>query len=298
MTPEPTPQNPQPSFVPPGKEYMTIGDTPEAFVHGTLMREFTPYSVALSRIREDKADAFSPLGTGVLVKKGNRFGILTAHHCLHACNPQVHLGIAGGDRLSLILCNGRGFKLESQEVQEHVLATPQTDEFGPDLTFIEVLALQRLSSLKAIGLFWSLDRPPDEVLATFGTALTPIANLGYPEFDYKTVIDGNNIHHAVRHMTYYNAIQVGDVFERDGWDYLDTTIRYPGSDLPPSFAGLSGGPVWGMEVRKHKSDGHLSIEKSALIGITFYQTERQDDVRRLRSHFINSIYDLAWRGLS
>ena len=98
-------------------------------------------------------------------------------------------------------------------------------------------------------------------------------------------------------MTYYNAIQVGDVFERGGWDYLDTTIRYPGADLPPSFTGVSGGPVWGMEVRKHKSDGHFSVEKSALIGITFYQTDRQDDVRRLRAHFINSIHDLAWRSL-
>jgi hypothetical protein len=50
-----------------------------------------------------------------------------------------------------------------------------------------------------------------------------------------------------------------------------------------------------MELRMHKSDGHISIEKHALIGITFYEIFRQGDEGRLRAHFIKSIYDLAWR---
>ena len=166
MTPEPTPQNPQHTLAPPGKEYITLADTPEAF-----LQELPPHPRvqpilrrALSRIREEKADTFTPLGTGVLVTKSNRFGILTAHHCLHACSPQVRLGTAGGDRLSLILCNARGITLEPQEVQEHVLATPQTEEFGPDLTFIEVLAPQQVSSgLRPSAPSGLLDRPPHEV---------------------------------------------------------------------------------------------------------------------------------------
>ena len=52
-----------------------------------------------------------------------------------------------------------------------------------------------------------------------------------------------------------------------------------------------------MELRKHKSDGHISIEKYALIGITFYEIYRKGDEGRLRAHFINSVYDLAWRNL-
>lgn len=276
---------------------MMLGELPESFVRGALMREFSPYSVALCRVREEKANTFTALGTGVLVKRGNRFGILTAHHCLHSCNPQVRLGMVGGDTLKLILHNGRGASVGSQEVTEHVLAAPQTEDFGPDLTFIELLALPLLASIKAIGSFWSLDRSPSDLLAAFGSKWTPLASIGFPEFDYNTEIIGNHIHHTVRHMTYANAIQEGDLLERDGWDYLESTMRYTGSDLPPSFTGVSGGPVWGMALKRHKSDSHMTIEKSALIGITFYQTARKNDERRLRAHFIKSIYDLAWRNL-
>src|ERR1041385_2243565 len=89
----PDPGSP-PVEIPPNKEYMTVGDTPEAFTHGVLMRAFADYSVALGRV---KNESFSPLGTGVLVRKGNRFGILTAHHCLHACSPEIRLGSDKGD---------------------------------------------------------------------------------------------------------------------------------------------------------------------------------------------------------
>jgi hypothetical protein len=88
------------------------------------------------------------------------------------------------------------------------------------------------------------------------------------------------------------------MYLRDGWDYIDKTIWYPGSpDLPTSFRGVSGGPVWGMELRIDKRDGHISIGKHALIGITFYEIYRKGDEGGLRAHFINSVYDLAWRSL-
>jgi hypothetical protein len=184
-------------------------------------------------------------------------------------------------------------------VVEHPLATPKCEEFGPDLTFIEILSIERLGTFQAIGSFWSLDRQPSEIMHAFGAEGTPTASIGYPQVYYNTLIEGSTVHRQVRHMVYSNAIKEGAVVEKDGWDYLESTIWYPGStDLPTSFAGVSGGPVWGMELRKHKSDGHISIEKFALIGITFYEIYRQGDEGRLRAHFINSIYDIAWRNLA
>jgi hypothetical protein len=41
--------------------------------------------------------------------------------------------------------------------------------------------------------------------------------------------------------------------------------------------------------------GDISIEKHALIGITFYEIFRKGDEGRLRAHFIKSIYDMAWK---
>lgn len=287
------PDKPAEFTIPPGKIYMTVGEMPDEFTYGVLMKAFTDYSVALGRLKDGKP---CWLGSGVLVRKGQRFGILTAHHCLHACSPEVRLGAEDGDTLCLLLNRGRTVMVKPLEVTEHALATPTSEEFGPDLTFIEILSVERLGTFQAVGTFWSLDRQPSDVMQAFGTPLTPIASIGYPEVHFNTIRDGNVTRHQIRHMVYDNAIKEGDVCEKDGWDYLDTTIWYPGdADLPSSFAGVSGGPVWGMELRKHKSDGHISIEKHALIGITFYEIYRQGDEGRLRAHFIKSIYDLAWR---
>jgi hypothetical protein len=186
-----------------------------------------------------------------------------------------------------------------QELMEHPLATPTTDEFGPDLTFIEILSVERLGTCKAVGTFWSLDRQSSDVMEAFGKPFTPTASIGYPEVHYNFLRDGNKVRNQIRHMVYDNAIKEGAVFEKNGWDYLDSTIWYPGdAGLPLSFAGVSGGPVWGMELRHHKGDGHISIEKHALIGITFYQIYRQGDEGRLRAHFIKSICDMAWRNFA
>lgn len=296
-SPEPIPSDKPAEGIPtpPTKIYMTAGEMPKAFTDEVLMKAFTDYSVALGRIRDGKP---CWLGSGVLVRKGKRHGILTAHHCLHACSPEVRLGSHDGDTLYLLLNRGRGVVVNPQEVVEHPLATPTNEEFGPDLTFIEILSVERLGTFQAVGTFWSLDRQPTDVLQAFGTPFTPNVSIGYPEVHYNTLREGNRVRHQIRHMIYDGAIKEGAVFEKDGWDYLDTTIWHPGDQgLPSSFAGMSGGPVWGMELRMHKSDGHISIEKHALIGITFYEIYRQGDEGRLRAHFIKSIYDLAWRHL-
>jgi hypothetical protein len=280
-------------IVPPGKIYMTVGDMPKSFTHGVLMKAFADYSVAIGRRINDK---ISWLGSGVLVRKGNHFGILTAHHCLHACSPEIQLGSHGGDKMCFLVSPGRSIFVQPEELLEHELAIPKADEFGPDLTFIEILSPERLGTFKAVGTFWSLDKQSSEVLKEFGQPFTPAATVGFPEADYNTIREGNKIRIQLRHMIYDNAIKEGAVFEKDGWDYLDSTIWYPGdAELPTSFAGVSGGPVWGMELKHHKIDGHISIEKHALIGITFYQIFRKGDEGRLRAHFIKSIYDTAWK---
>jgi len=279
--------------VPPGHIYMTVGDMPESFTQGVLLKAFADYSVALGRVKDGKTIW---LGSGVLVRKGKHFGILTAHHCLHACSPEVQLGSHSGDRMCFLVNPGKGIFVQPEELLEHELTVPKVDEFGPDLTFIEILSPERLGTFKAAGTFWSLDRQSSEVLKEFGQPLMPAASVGFPEVHYNTIEEGNRTRIQLRHMIYDNAIKEGAAFEKDGWDYLDSTIWYPGdANLPASFAGMSGGPVWGMNLLHHKSDGHISIEKHALIGITFYEVFRKGDEGRLRAHFIKSIYDMAWR---
>ena len=280
-------------------EYIKLADLPEYF-NEELMKYFSYYSVALGRIRNRRAEEFTPLGSGVLIERKNRFGILTARHCLHACKPTVEIGPYGCDTLSLIINRGRSVLVKPNEAIEHKLIEPRTEEFGPDLTFIEIFG-DSLATLKGVGSFWNLNKKPDEVLSEFGKEGTPVVSIGFPGVDYQTEIlpNSNTINHRVRHMTFSNVIQTGDVFEKDGWDYLESNMWYGGTpELPETFGGVSGGPVWGMHIRKNKSDGRLTIEKSSLVGITFYQTAMKGDERRLRAHFIKSIYDLAWRDLN
>ena len=49
-----------------------------------LMREFVPYSVGLASISKTRPITFAALGSGTLIKKMGRIGVLTADHCLRA----------------------------------------------------------------------------------------------------------------------------------------------------------------------------------------------------------------------
>lgn len=279
--------------VPPGHIYLTVGDMPESFTQGVLLKAFADYSVALGCVKDGRT---SWLGSGVLVRKGNHYGILTAHHCLHACSPAVELGSFQGDTMQFLVYPGRSILVQPQELVEHPLGIPRENEFGPDLTFIEILSPERLGTFKAVGTFWSLDKQASDISKNFGRPLMPAASVGFPEIHYNTIQEGNKTRVQLRHMIYDNAIKEGAVFVKDGWGYLDSSIWYPGDvNLPTSFSGMSGGPVWGMELLHHKKDGHISIERHALIGMTFYEIFRRGDEGRLRAHFIKSIYDTAWK---
>ncbi len=279
-----------------GIEFVPLGALPNEFLE-IVKSEFVPYSVALGRVIGNDASTFVPLGSGTLVKKCGRVGILTARHCLHACSPEIHVGPNGQDSLLLVLARGRNLMLPPNALLEHPLTKPKSEEYGPDLTFLEIIPGASLGWVSAFGSVWSLDRNHEQILQEFGIIGTGLASIGYPELDCSTTIDGNDIYRINKHMAFLNSIGAHDIHEKDGWDYIESKCDFSTSpNLPMSFAGVSGGPIWAMQIRKHEVDGHLSIERSALVGVTFYQTEFKDRVRYLRGHFVKSIYDLAWQG--
>jgi hypothetical protein len=277
-------------------EHLEAADLPQ-LITAIEQGPFLDYSVGICRLREGKL-AF--LGTGVLIKKGGRCGILTAHHCLHACVPSVCLGRSGGDELFLVLRCGHSVRVKPEEAVERVLVQPHSAEFGPDLTFIEILAVERRGSLAAIGSFFPLDGRLGEIVEDFGKIGTPIVSIGFPEEKNTQRPKGTGIALKISAMLLGpSAIQNGDISEKDGWDYVVSHCNDVGSiRLPTSFRGFSGGPVWGMKLRKHKLDGHITIENAALIGINFYEMDGLSEERLMRAHFIKSIYDLAWKNLS
>ncbi len=272
-----------------------IADIPDKFLH-EIQRALSPYSVAIARVKGDDASTFQPLGTGVFVKRDGWFGVLTAYHCLHNCTPHVTLGHDAGDTLLFIMNNGRQMVLKPFEVAEEPLAIPLLDVSGPDLTFIRIMSEDRISSIKAIGSFWNLSQEMNPILEKYSEPKTPLASIGFPGMDYVTEIDGFDIHHKVCNMTYLNAIGEGDITTLADWDYIDLTCTYTKTNnLPVTFAGVSGGPVWAYELNISKSTGEYSLGKFALVGIKFYQSALIDNQRKLKAHFIRSIYDTAWK---
>jgi hypothetical protein len=84
--------------------------------------------------------------------------------------------------------------------------------------------------------------------------------------------------------------------ERDGWDYIHSKCLYcDENDLPLSFEGTSGGGIWALQLLKSKATGKLSVGRSALVGVSLYQTRLDTAIRYVRGHFIKSIYDVMWR---
>ncbi len=289
----PNPANPNDGSV----QYIRIGDLPQSFLD-KVMYEFTPYSIGLARVRDEMLETFTPIGSGALVKRGGRYGILTARHCTHACYPQLSIGSHGRDTLYVCLRNGRTAKLAPNILLESSTTTPECDEYGPDLTFIEILPSEQLQSLLAISSAWNMDGPSKEMLDEYSSDGVMICALGYPEELCRTQIqvEKHNVHRVAKHMTYINVLEEGNRSERNGWDYIDIKMAYeePGR-LPDSFQGMSGGPVWALKARRDKASGEISIVKSCLVGVIYFQTAVVENARHLRAHFVRSVYENMWQ---
>jgi len=278
-------------------EFVLFSNIPRSFLD-EIGRELGAYSVAIGYSKIGNAKSFKPIGSGVLVQKGKHFGILTAHHCLYAPGPDLQLGTVGGDVLHLILTNGQGAIIPSEVVTKHPLAIPDPNTHEPDLAFIEILSASTIGTIKAIASFKSLDKNPDDVQKEFGNEGTAFVVIGFPGVHYQTKIEGNTIRHTVKHMTYFFNIKPDSISYRNGWDYIEANCWYgAGSELPHTFGGVSGGPVWGLFGTKDAESGLFKLTKFGLLGIAFAETPIRNDERKIQAHFVKSIYDLAWRNL-
>jgi hypothetical protein len=272
-------------------EYLRLGDMPREFQE-ILAREFVPYSVGMAWVSSQAKHTFAPFGSGTLVKKNGHTGVLTARHCV----KQMRHTSAGYDTVVLVLRDARAVYLAPDSLFEHKLTIPLTAEYGPDLDFLEIAPCEQRQTISAVASIWSLDREIDALLTNFATEGSLLVSGGFPEERCKTTPISGGFRRVAYHLAYSNVIQKGDIIEKDGWDYIQSTCFYcDENDLPQSFGGTSGGGIWGVQVHRNEDTGKFSIGKSALVGVSFYQTERENNLRYVRGHFIKSIYDKAWR---
>ena len=252
------------------------------------------YSVAVCRVRDNNPNTFVPLGSGTFVVREGMHGILTAHHCLHRCNPAVRIGAHGKDTLLLFVTRSRSVILDPQDTREHPLGIPESDEFGPDLTFVEILSGPKLDSLKAIVSFWNLDEKRRCLAIDLSSNRACIVTAGFPEIDYQTSIAESTIYHQLKHTVFIGALGDGDLFEEEKWDYINLRCEYRASEkVPETFKGVSGGGIWAVRLQLTK-DEQWSVKSCCLVGVAFYEAEISDNSRELRGHFVKTIYQIAW----
>lgn len=82
--------------------------------------------------------------------------------------------------------------------------------------------------------------------------------------------------------------------EHNGYDYFDlgANLQLPG--VPSSFVGVSGGGLWQINLSMAKS-GTISWDgKRYFRGVAFWESEKTDGHRMIRSHGPKSIFEKAW----
>jgi hypothetical protein len=272
---------------------LILKDVPTS-VDQNIGNAIVDYSVAVCRLRGDDPHSFTPLGSGTFVTRNGMHGVLTAHHCLHACNPAVRIGAQGEDTLLLMVTRSRCILLDSFDAKEHPLGIPQSDESGPDLTFIEIFPGPKLDLLKAIVSFWNLDQKHYEFAKELSKPGIIIVEAGFPEIHYRTEIVESAIRHELKHIVFIGGLGDGDISKEGKWDYIRSKCEYRDSaEVPGTFKGVSGGGIWAVRLQVTKDDT-WGVKHFCLIGVVFYETEISDGMRRLIGHSANTIYQTAW----
>ncbi len=281
-----------------GFEHLKFADVPEEFMDATGY-SLADYSVAIGHVTHENPLRFEIFGSGVLVQKGKRCGLLTAHHCVHGPDaPEFRFGSFDGDKLVLVLKRSHLVVLPPEILVKHDLGIPTADG-EPDLAFVEFLASPQLGAVRAVSSFWSLDRDFGKIATEFGQFGMPFTVIGFPGTYHQTKREGNIVRKIIKHMAFFYAIRPKGIFSARGWDYVEATNRYDqGNELPPTFHGVSGGPVWGLKIKREKQSGRLILNDFALLGIAISQIRASKKALRVRAHFIRSIYELAWLNLN
>jgi hypothetical protein len=271
---------------------LILKDVPRS-VDLQINKAIVDFSVAVCRVRDGDPATFTALGSGTFVVRNGAHGILTAHHCFHACNPAVRIGLQGQDTLLLMVTRSRCVILDPDDAKEHPLGIPVSDEFGPDLTFVEIFSGPKLDLLKAIVSFWNLDQRHYELANELSAPGIVLVEAGFPEIDYRTKIIESAIHHELKHMVFIGSLEDGDISEQGKWDYIKSRCEYRVSEkVPETFKGVSGGGIWAVRLQVSKDDV-WSVKTFCLLGVVFYETAIAENTRHLIGHFTKTIYQTA-----
>ncbi len=227
------------------------------------------------------------IGSGTLVDIDGILGILTAQHVIEAIQKDEDINFVISKKL-------HKFSLKTQFLTRILIAKGTNSSRGPDIGFIK-LPETSLGSIKAVRSFYNIGRRRDKILK-----YPPENNMGvwclcgFP--DEKTRHEGPqkgfNIVKNVLQLCGFGCIS-GQCVSND-FDYFDFNIHYNEKTQPPmSFGGVSGGGLWQVIIDR-RCDGELILKEIILSGVAFYQSSLKDNMRIIKCHGRQTVYDQAY----
>ena len=237
-----------------------------------------------------------PSGSASLVTVDGRYGFLTAAHVVD------HLFQSPSKAIAVICCK----RLHRLLIDKNHLAITRIGPTdgplpGPDLAFVEILDLTALGTLRAIKSFYPFTNPtaPNwESLKPKNATVCFIA--GAPVEQSSETGTRMTESHVLFTTHFFGRAQLSQAFERDDFDYLVFGCIAGEHEFPASFGGVSGGGVWHVPFAMDPTKGPstLTILKSELIGVAFWQSELLENTRQITAHGYLSAYSELHRKLA
>jgi hypothetical protein len=263
---------------------------PQVYDHATEV--IKRYSVCLVGINPATFGMWGrPLGSATIVSSGHRLGLLTAAHVTasDAFEDSIRIGLSiqeathqySIDRTYLTISSiGKDFESGN----------------GPDLSVIVIPDAEHGRVLAAMSA-WNIDQEidslfdphiPDECFVWCPS--------GFPQYLQTREPPSDVAGPQQRLGGFIGMTDLAKREMREAREYLELTVQYeepPGSTLPKTFKGMSGGGLWKFPLAKGRKTGEFIPIDPALVGIVFWEAIREKVVIFLRCHGVDAVYKEA-----
>jgi hypothetical protein len=269
------------------EEFVALSETPNELL-SSITGMLYPHLTALFRLSKDQDgnEKAIHIGAGTFVTIGEIYGILTATHVSDEISAQNRLGLVAAREGDV-----HHFEVDRSTLSIIPLASRNSDELGPDVSFIVLSDWEKIETLKANKLFYNLDKEQEALLTNPPPLDAGIwFACGTPEESVSMELSQAGFDRVISLGGYCGIGGVDKTFENNGYDYYECPIESnPDGKAPSDYKGMSGGSLWQITIlRSEEKD--LIPSHVFLIGVIFYQGIRSSGVRFLRCHGQRSIY--------